>query len=70
MQKPLSIANRDYLQALCDLTNNCGLPAFVAANTLEKVLNQMRIEAENELKRDEATYRAALQKQQGVTEDG
>ena len=70
MQKPLSIANRDYLQALCDLTNSCGLPAFVAANTLEKVLNQMRIEADNELKRDEATYRAALQKQQGVTEDG
>ena len=64
MQKPLSLANRDYLQSLCDITNNCGLPAFVVVDTLTKLLNQMQVEAEKELKRDEAAYRAAVQNEQ------
>ena len=61
MQKPLSLATRDYLQSMCDITNSCGLPAFVVVDTLTKLLNQMQIEAEKELKRDEAAYRAAVQ---------
>ena len=73
MQKPLSLANRDYMQALCDVTNNCGLPAFVIVDAVTKLLNQVQVMAENELKHDEAIYRATLQKEtdrEGVIEDG
>ena len=73
MQKPLSIATRDYLQSMCDITNNCNLPAFVVVDALTKLLNQMQIEAEKELKHDEAIYRVTLQKEtdrEGVIEDG
>ena len=60
MQKPLSVARRDYLSALCNATNDCGLPAFLVVDTLEKLLAQMRVEADKELKRDEAGWRNAI----------
>lgn len=63
MQKPITLARRDYIQSVCDLTSKSGLPAFVVVNVLESILAQMRIEVETEIKRDEAQYRAALQKE-------
>ena len=61
MQKPITLARRDYIQSVCDLTSKSGLPAFVVVNVLESILAQMRNEVEVEIKRDEAQYRAALQ---------
>jgi len=60
MQKPLTVARRDYMQSIVDLTNNSGLPAFVIVNVLEDALSQMRPLMDSELARDEARYRAAL----------
>ena len=63
MQKPLTIARNDYMTALCVLTNNSNLPAFVIVEVLESVLREVRPMMETELKRDMATYRAAMQKE-------
>lgn len=63
MQKPITIARRDYMTALCDITNNSNLPAFVIVEVLENILREMRPMMDAELKRDMATYRAAIQKE-------
>lgn len=64
MNKPITIARRDYLHGIVDLSNKSMLPAFVMVDVLERVTNELRQLAEGELKHDEATYRAALQKEQ------
>lgn len=60
MQKPLTLARRDYIRSVCDLTSKSGLPAFVIADVLESVLAQIRAEIETEIKRDEAMWNKAL----------
>lgn len=62
-QKPITIARRDYAQDIVNLTNNSGLPAFVMVDVLEHVLNELRPLMNTEVKRDEATWRAAMQKE-------
>lgn len=59
-QKPLSVARYDYVNAVCNLTNDCELPAFVIVYELENILRELRPIAENEYKRDKAAYEAAL----------
>lgn len=61
--KPLTVARRDYVEDIVNITNKADLPMFVKVEVLERVLDQMRPLAENELKRDEASYRAALQEE-------
>ena len=61
MKKPLTVARNDYMTALCDLTNNSNLPAFVIVEVLESILREVRPMMETELKRDMVTYRAAMQ---------
>lgn len=63
LQKPITLARRDYMQGIVDLTNNSGLPAFVIVDVLEHTLNELRPAVSLELKRDEANYRAALQEE-------
>ena len=70
MQKPLTLARRDYIQSVCDLTSKSGLPAFVVADVLESVLAQIRIEVESEIKRDEAMWRKAQQDKTEVIKNG
>ena len=52
MNKPLSIAYRDYKQAIVDITNNSGLPAFLIAPVMrdlfEEVTNASRMEYETQ----------------------
>ena len=60
-QKPITVARRDYMQSVVDLTNNSGLPAFVMVEVLEHALNELRPMMNAELKRDEASWRAAQQ---------
>ena len=67
-QKPITLARRDYIQSVCDLTSKSGLPAFVVVNVLESILAQMRGEVESEIKRDEAIWRKTLLEK--AAEDG
>lgn len=61
--KPISVARRDYMQGIVDLTNHSGLPAFVMVEVLERTLTELRPMMDNEIKRDEAIYREALAKE-------
>lgn len=66
--KPITIARKEYIHAICNATNNSGLPAFVVVNVLEKVLSEMQKQEEIEYKRDMATYRKSLTETKEVTE--
>ena len=61
--KPITVARRDYMAAVCEATNNSGLPAFVVVDVLEKVLNKMRSAADTEVQRDFARYEAEKAKE-------
>lgn len=68
VQKPLTVARRDYMQGIVDLTNSSGLPAFVMVEVLEHTLNELRPLMGSELKRDEAAWRAAVLKETEQTD--
>lgn len=69
VQKPLTVARRDYMQGIVDLTNSSGLPAFVMVEVLEHTLNELRPLVGSELKRDEAAWRAAVLKETEIDQD-
>lgn len=69
MNKPITVARNDYIQAICDISNKSGLPAFVKVDVLERILIEVRSVADMELKRDEAEYRASLQKEKNKDEE-
>ena len=68
--KPISLARKEYIQTICATTNNCGLPAFVVVDVLERILSEMRKAADTELKRDEAMWHKAQQEQTEVIQNG
>lgn len=61
MEKPLTMRHCEYMQKIVSATNQSDLPAFIMVEVLESVLREIRPAIEMELKRDMATYRAALQ---------
>ena len=63
MQKPITVARNDYMAALCNITNQSNLPAFVIVDVLAKFSTEMEKLVEAELKRDTANYRQALEKE-------
>lgn len=69
VQKPLTVARRDYMQGIVDLTNSSGLPAFAMVEVLEHTLNELRPLVGSELKRDEAAWRAAVLKETEIDQD-
>lgn len=62
MQKPITITRNEYMTAICNITNQSAIPAFVKVEVLECVLRELRPMMDAELKRDMAAYRAAVQK--------
>ena len=60
MQKPITVARAEYMNTVCNATNNSGLPAFVVCEVLERVLNEVRKSIDIELKRDTAEYRKSV----------
>lgn len=63
VDKPISLKRKEYIQAICSITNNCGLPAFVVVDVLDRILIEMRNAADMEIKRDEAMWHKAQQEQ-------
>lgn len=61
--KPIILARRDYMQGIVNLTNRSELPAFVMVEVLEQAARELRPLMDAELKRAEATWRAAQQKE-------
>lgn len=62
-RKPITVARRDYMAAVCEATNKSGLPAFVVVDVLERVLKEMRSAADTEVQRDFARYEAEKAKE-------
>ena len=59
MNKPLTVAHRDYVNEIVNLTNSAPLPSFIKIDVLEKVIQQLRPLVEQEYNRDKAAYDAA-----------
>lgn len=55
--KPISVARREYIQSVVDLTNNSGLPMFTIVDILDGILKDARNLAETEYQRDLAAYK-------------
>ena len=69
IQKPLTVARRDFVQDLVNLVNRTELPTFIKLEVMERILDEMRPLIDTELKRDEATWRAAIQAESEKTEE-
>lgn len=54
--KPITVARNDYMQALCDISNNSGLPAFVMMEVVERLRMQLERLAQAELERDTKAF--------------
>lgn len=65
MNKPLSVARREYIQTVVDLTNNSGLPMFTIVDILDGILKDARNLAETEYQRDLAAWN---KQQEGANE--
>lgn len=68
-QKPITLARHDYMRGIVNLTNQSGLPAFVMVEVLEQAARELRPAMDAELKKAEANYRAALQREQEESND-
>lgn len=69
VRKPITVARNDYMNALCEITNRSGLPAFVIADVLDKLLNEVKARADIELKNDMARYQTEIKADQGDNTD-
>lgn len=72
-QKPITVAHKEYLDSIVNITNNSSLPAFIVSDVLEKILIEVKKAAEQELKRDTIEWRKACaeeSKASEVTDDG
>lgn len=61
MNKPITIARQELIDALIQVINNSPVPAFVVADVLKELLPAVQANIKNELEADVAEYRNALQ---------
>lgn len=59
--KPITVARQQFIEQLCSIVNNSGLPAFVISDVLERVLFEVKTLAKAELQRDMEQYKSRLQ---------
>lgn len=60
ISKPITIARNEYMQAICDISNNSGLPAFVMLEVVERLKSQLEGLVQAELERDTVAYKNAM----------
>lgn len=61
MNIPITVARQKYLDSICAITNDSGLPAFVIGDALEKLLAEVRRMEQNQLAKDMEAYNRAQQ---------
>lgn len=69
MQKPLTLLRNDYMNALANLSNQSGLPAFVMLEVVERMKSQLEKLAEAQLQQDTAAYAKALEKEKDIDKE-
>ena len=62
MAKPLSVARIEYMNAISEITNKSGLPAFVILEVIERFRSQLESLAQAEVQRDTALWKAEMAK--------
>lgn len=60
VSKPITVARNEYMKAICDISNNSGLPAFVMLEVVERLKSQLEHLVQAELERDTAAYQQAM----------
>lgn len=69
MNKPITVARNEYMQALVDITNQSGLPYFVIVDVLERMKSQLEKLAEAQLQQDTAAYAKVLEKEKDIDKE-
>ena len=69
MNKPITVARNEYMQALVDITNQSGLPYFAIVDVLERMKSQLEKLAEAQLQQDTAAYAKALEKEKDIDKE-
>ena len=62
MNKPLTVARQEFLEAVVMLVNKSPLPAFVLAEMLEVALKRVNLVANQEYQQDKAAWEESLKK--------
>lgn len=60
MQKPMTVAKREFLEAVVEAVNNAGLPFFVVRQVLEELLKAVCQGEEAQEEKDRAEYEKYL----------
>lgn len=60
MQKPMTLAKREFSEALVEAVNSSGLPFFVVRQVLEELLSAVRQGEEEQERKDRAEYEVYL----------
>ncbi len=60
MEKPLILKIKELDESLIQLVNNAGLPAFILARSLEKLLTELKQLEASELKNATEKYNSSL----------
>ena len=60
MQKPMTVARREFSEAVVEVVNGSGLPFFVIRQVLEGLLSAVRQGEEEQERKDRAEYEAYL----------
>lgn len=63
MQKPITVARYDFINAMTDLINNSNLPPFVVESILKDFHSDVKILAQQQLESDMERYKSAQKEQ-------
>lgn len=70
MNKPSTVVRQEYIEKQIELINSSGLPAFVLIDILEDTLQELRILAKDQYKKDKAAWEEFLkEKSNGTAEE-
>lgn len=70
MQKPMTVAKREFSEALVGAVNSADLPFFVVRQVLEELLSAVRQGEEDQERKDRAEYEAYLRETAAQGADG
>ena len=64
MDKPITVARKEFMDGLVDLINSSGLPAFIIVDVFESTIPALRTQAEQQYLADLKKYKEGDQNAQ------
>lgn len=65
IEKPLSVARKEFMDEVVKLVNESGLPLFVIEPILKELHGVVQMEAENQYQREKEAYEESLKESEG-----